>query len=47
MVPRGPGGGVLSSTFKEAATFRFQDEAGEAVLRYCQVRRRPAADWWG
>eukprot|EP00198_Chlamydomonas_reinhardtii_P005175 XP_001694511.1 ATP-dependent DNA helicase [Chlamydomonas reinhardtii] len=37
VVPRGPGGGVLSSTFKEAATFRFQDEAGEAVLRYCQV----------
>ncbi|KAG2428118.1 hypothetical protein HXX76_011799 [Chlamydomonas incerta] len=37
VVPRGPAGGALSATFKEAATFRFQDEAGEAVLRYCQV----------
>ncbi|KAG2494184.1 hypothetical protein HYH03_007542 [Edaphochlamys debaryana] len=37
VVPRGPSGGVLSATFKESATFRFQDEAGEAIVRYCQV----------
>ncbi|GFR48654.1 hypothetical protein Agub_g10608, partial [Astrephomene gubernaculifera] len=37
VVTRGPGGSSLSATFKESATFRFQDDAGEAVLRYCQV----------
>ncbi|KAG2454208.1 hypothetical protein HYH02_001242 [Chlamydomonas schloesseri] len=37
VVPRGPGGGLLAASYREAATFRFQDEAGEAVLRYCQV----------
>ncbi|KXZ49955.1 hypothetical protein GPECTOR_18g113 [Gonium pectorale] len=37
VVTRGPGGSALSATFKESATFRFQDDSGEAVLRYCQV----------
>lgn len=32
-----PGGGLISSTYKENSTWAFQDGVGTAVLRYCQV----------